>query len=221
MNYSLFIATPSYEGKVTVPYLLSFADTLGYLKDKGIKTSFEIRKSSTLLPTERNILFENFYQSDATHMLCVDADMGWEAADVVSMLLKNKDIICGAYISRHEHDLYVFQPYSDDPKHMVSSNGLIRIKSIGMGFMLISRTAIQRMRDNLLQYKYEQPSIDLTTKKGYAFCDTEVRNGVHYGEDYTFCYRAELSGNEIWVDPTIKLNHAEKVGTLKDILPWQ
>lgn len=219
MTYSLFIATPSYEGKVTVPYLLSFADTLGYLKGKGIKTFFEIRKSSTLLPTERNILFENFYQSDATHILCVDADIGWEAADVVSMLLKDKDIICGAYISRHEHDLYVFQPYSDDPSQMVSSNGLIRIKSIGMGFMLISRIAIQRMRDNLPQYKYEQPSIDLRTKKGYAFCDTEVRDGVHYGEDYTFCYRAELSGNKLWVDPTIKLNHAEKVGTLKDILP--
>jgi len=30
---------------------------------------------------------------------------------------------------------------------------------------------------------------------------------TNVGEDYSFCYNAQQSGYEIWVDPTVKVRH--------------
>lgn len=216
-NLHLFIGTPSYNGLVNVDYLMSFSNTINLLYQQNIPVTVEVRKSGTLLPAERNILFEKFYQSSASHMLCVDADTGWEANDVMKLLHKNKDIIAGAYISRHALDVYVFNADPSNDK-LILEDGLIRLKHIGLGFMLVSRQAIIRMRNYFPQYKYTQQNIDLQIKTGYAFCDTEVRDGIHWGEDYTFCHRARQAGNEIWLDPNLRLNHNGKIGTFMDAL---
>ena len=200
----IYIATPSYEGKVNVDYLYSFAETIYLLKQSNVDVEYQVRKSSTLLPCERNILFEAFYQSGATHMLCVDADIGWNPADVGRMLDYNVDIVCATYRSRlNQNFVHVVSTCSESDK-----SGLITVDYVGMGFIMISRTAIEKMRNKYPEYYYSQTNLGTFYKQGYAFCDTELYQGMHWGEDYVFCRRARNAGNKIWLDKTIVLTHA-------------
>jgi hypothetical protein len=204
MTKKLYIATPSYEGRVNVDYLYSFAETIHLLKLSQIDVEYQVRKSSTLLPCERNILFEAFYQSNATHMLCVDADIGWTPQDVVRMMNHDLDIVCATYRSRlNQNFVHVG---SAEPK--TTESGLMSVDYVGLGFVVISRSAIIKMRNKYPEYYYSQTNLGTFYKQGYAFCDTEIYQGVHWGEDYVFCRRARAAGNLIWLDKTIVLSHA-------------
>lgn len=203
---SLYIATPSYEGKVNIDYLYSFAETISLMRTLNIDVKSQVRKSGTLLPCERNILFEAFYQSGQTHMLCVDSDIGWVANDVPTMMKYNLDIVCGTYRSR-QNNHYV---HVESQNGISNQFGLVSLDYVGLGFMLLSRDSIIKMRNKYPEYYYSQTNLGTFHKKGYAFCDTEVFDGIHWGEDYVFCRRAREAGNDIWLDPNIKLIHVSK-----------
>ena len=91
----VFIATPAYSGQVNIPYALSLAETMHTLKLHGIQITPYITASGSLLVAERNKILEMFWQSDATHLLCVDADLGWPAQAVLAMLEQDKEFIAG------------------------------------------------------------------------------------------------------------------------------
>ena len=45
-----------------------------------------------------------------------------------------------------------------------------------------------------------------------------TREGEFWGEDYVFCRRARQAGFKIWIDPSIKLDHAGIVGAFIECL---
>ena len=96
----LMIATPAFEGKVSIPYTLAFASTHTILTANDIKLVPLVVKASSLLVAERNRILEAFWISDCTHLLCVDSDLGWPGEAVLAMLQANKDFIAGVYPAR-------------------------------------------------------------------------------------------------------------------------
>ena len=199
---SLFIATPSYMGQVTVDYCRSYADTVKQMSDQGWRVDAELRRSSTLLATERNILFEQFWQSHCDFMLCVDADMSWRPQAVTDLALHDLDIATAAYPSRHTGTRV-----HEETQPREHRQGLIKVQYTGLGFMLLQRRAIEKMRNHYPELYYSQTNLGRFYKQGYAFCDTEVWQGRHWGEDYVFCRRARNAGIDIWLDPQIKIQH--------------
>lgn len=46
-------------------------------------------------------MVKEFLESDCTHLLWIDADMGWAPAEApIEMLKKDEDVVCGVYLSR-------------------------------------------------------------------------------------------------------------------------
>jgi len=95
-------------------------------------------------------------------------------------------------------------------------NGFARVKRAGAGFMMISRNALEKMRDAYPELAY----VDLTSKQThYAFFHTVLEKSPMSGgqmawisEDFAFCDRWSALGGEIWVDLFSGLNHT---GTIK------
>lgn len=196
---SLFIATPSYRGEVTNDYCLSFAETVCDFRSRGWRVDSEIRTSSTLLATERNILFEKFYQLQSEWMLCVDADMGWSPDALRYLIDLDLDAVALSYASKH----------TGGPVHEPQQYGdLIKIDYVGLGFLVLNRRAILRMREFYHpQLRYSQTNLGRFYKEGYAFCDTEVWQGRHWGEDWVFCRRLRAAGLDLWLDQTQRVRH--------------
>jgi hypothetical protein len=51
--------------------------------------------NESLITRARNGMAYDFMQSDATHLMFIDADITFDPKDIVRMIDADKDIICG------------------------------------------------------------------------------------------------------------------------------
>lgn len=209
------IATPAYDGKVTIPYTLSYANTINLLQANGVKVSPLITSSGSLLVAERNKILESFWESECTHLLCIDSDLGWPAEAVLAMLETDKEFVAGVYPARGDSDLFLFRPALNENGSIINENHLLKMEYIPSGFMLLKRSLIQKMRNKFPELKFEPKNkFAVNANAGYCLFDTQVWEGEFWGEDYVFCRRAREAGAEIWVDPLIQFEHAGTLGML-------
>lgn len=216
----IMIATPAQSGKVDIPYAVSLVDTVCMLRSRNVPVELLMVPSSSLLVAERNKILEQFWNSDCTHVLCIDADIGWPSEAVWAMLQMDKEFICGIYPARNGNGIFMFRPQyrDDDPKAIETDGHLLKMKYVPAGFMLISKSAIKKMRKKHPDLYYEPKDPRNKPESGYCFFNTEVWNGEFWGEDFVFCRNARDAGVEIWADPLIQFNHAGTIGALMDIL---
>ncbi len=217
----LFICTPAYEGKVNVQYAISLAETYALLISKGIDCMIRVNTTGSLLCAERNRLTEMFWNSDCTHMLCIDSDLGWPPESVLSMLEKDLDFIAGCYPSRKENT-FLFRPKFKPDSSIITypEKEVIEMESVPAGFMLIKRDVIGKMRDSFPELRFcpkdtsHMSDEGKMMTKGYALFETKLIDGEFWGEDYVFCLRALRCGIKLYCDPVIKFDHDGRIGAL-------
>ena len=105
-----------------------------------------------------------------------------------------------------------FKFVNKETKTIGVENGLIKLHDAGTGFMMISREAILKMVKAYPELKYNNDvniaNADLKDHF-YALFDTMIDpvDRRYLSEDYTFCRRWQELGGDIWLDPSISLNH--------------
>ena len=104
-----------------------------------------------------------------------------------------------------------FKFVNADLKQIAIENGVIKLHDGATGFMMIKREAIDKMIVSYPELKYNN---DLNTPPDlqdffYAFFDTMIdpKDRRYLSEDYTFSRRWQDIGGDIWLDPSISLNH--------------
>jgi hypothetical protein len=214
----VMIATPAYSGKVDIPYAISLANTMHLLQLHQIEVHPMITASGSLLVAERNRIVQSFWESDCTHLLCVDSDLGWPPQAVLAMLEAKKEFVAGVYPARGAEKTFIFRPFKNDDGTLVTEKHLLKMQYIPSGFMLLARSAIEKMREKHPDLYYEPKDKRNNPEPGYCFFNTEVWEGEFWGEDFVFCRKARQAGVDIWVDPLIQFDHAGTVGMLIDSL---
>jgi hypothetical protein len=167
---SIFIATPMFGGQANYMYMISLINLLTKLGQAGIPSMFEIAANESLITKARNILVEGFLKSNATHMLFIDGDLGFDADDVVRMIKADKDLIGGQYAKKkinwdvvkrvvqgcpdipgpHINAVIAestFRPIGDQMSFDI--NQPVEVESIATGMMLIRREVFERMAKEL------------------------------------------------------------------------
>ena len=163
---TIFIATPMFGGQCNYMYMISLINLLTKLSQNGIPAMFEIAANESLITKARNILVEGFLKSQATHMLFLDADLGFQADDVMRMIMADKDIIGGQYAKKKINwDVVkgVVQNRPDIPSAAINAvvaestfkpigdsltfniNEPVEVESIATGLMLIKREVFEKM----------------------------------------------------------------------------
>jgi hypothetical protein len=214
----VMIATPAYSGKVDIPYMLSFSNTVSLLNSQGIEVQPLVVTSGSLLVAERNRLLQAFWESDCTHILCIDADLGWPAQAVLAMLQAEKEFVAGVYPARGDSKSFIFRPVYKDDGSILNEKHLLKMEYIPSGFMLIARSALEKMREKHPNLSYAPKDARNTSEEAYCLFNTEVWEGEFWGEDYVFCRKAREAGVDIWVDPLIQFDHAGTIGMLMQAL---
>lgn len=211
------IATPAYDGSVHVPYAIALSETTMLLLNNGVQVAYNITTSGSLLVAERNRILKLFMQSDATHLLCIDADLGWVPQFVLKMLLADKEFIAGVYPGR-DGKTFTFRTFNNDDSSIVEENGLLKMQYIPAGFMLMTRSVIEKLMMKFPELYFEPKHESMKKENGWLFFNTELWEGEFWGEDYVFCRKAREAGVDIWVDPLIPFDHAGVKGRLLDAL---
>lgn len=115
-------------------------------------------------------------------------------------------------IAAHGSDYAInFQFLDKESKTIALEKGLVKLHDAGTGFMMIKREAILKLIKAYPEIKYNN---DVNIQSGlednfYALFDTMIDpiDRRYLSEDYTFCRRWQDIGGDIWLDPSISLNH--------------
>lgn len=218
MNKSVLIATPAYDGTVHAQYAVSLNETIMQLAIAGIEARPFIECGGSLLIATRNRILQTFLDSEATHLLCIDSDLGWPAEAVLSMLQQNKDFIAGVYPARNKPGVYLARPQLTNTGEFILDNHLIKADYVPAGFMLLTRECVLKMCAKF-PHKYVNPKLKHESSIAmHCLFETEVFEEEFWGEDFVFCRRAREAGLDIWVDPLIEFDHAGTKGALIETL---
>ena len=203
----LMIAIPAYDNKLNIDSAFALSNLAVQVQSLGVKLYLTHLSGCSLITKARNSLVADFLKSDADTLLFVDADVVITADAVLRLmaLSLDKDITAGIY-PRRGMDRKFFLDYHLDENGALEfdKNGLMRVKRIGTGFMMIQRHVIETMIANHSEWAYDN---NVDNRTDHAIFDLKIVNGEYYGEDYLFCDRAAEDGFTVFLDPSISLPH--------------
>jgi hypothetical protein len=130
-----------------------------------------------------------------------------------NILAKPSQPLSDKDIAAHGSDYAVnFKFVSKETKTIAVENGLVKLHDAGTGFMMIKREAILKLLKAYPDLKYNN-DVNINNSQMddqfYALFDTMIDpiDKRYLSEDYTFCRRWQEIGGDIWLDPSISLNH--------------
>jgi hypothetical protein len=215
---NLMVAIPAYDGKLAI----TAAFSLPVLALDSVKYGFEIHlahiSGSSIITRARNILVKQFMESDCTDLLFIDADIHFKAGDVLRILAMSddKDVVAGAYPRRGGSTAFFTDIDYGPNDEVYMDDGLLRVKRIGTGFMLIRRHVLETLHNKHPEWAY---FVDSENCYHYSIFDFKSTKHGYVGEDYLFCDRVREAGFKVHLDPEINLGHygsTEYTGNFKE-----
>lgn len=170
------------------------------MADPPCEMNISLELGAGLCPA-RNNLAGKFLDSDATHLLFVDGDIEFVAADVARLVGHQVAIVGGLYAKKDVRKLEF--AVSKLEGKTVDERGLLEVRRIGFGFVLIERRVLEH-----LVAMGEDWFTDADGRRKPAFFQMRVgENEEFLTEDWYFCQRARAAGFPIYADPQVQLKH--------------
>ena len=92
------ICMPCYGGQLTESTFMSFIKWANTARQLGIDWTVETMTNESLISRARNTLTAKFLNTEgSTHLMFIDADIGWEPWHLLVLLDAQKDVIGGLY----------------------------------------------------------------------------------------------------------------------------
>ncbi len=230
-SISVFLATPCFGGQVGQGYMQSVISLMQHTANYPVTMTLALLGNDALITRSRNTLVSTFLNdSSATHLLFIDADISFEASDVIRLLAADKDVVAGMYpIKALDWEMAAQRsPLSRETEEEAALNyvgtplpgaeaewdgDFVTASYAGTGLILIKRQVIEKMIAAYphLQYGaiHSYPRTNRTPGTQYALfeCMIESKTGLYLSEDYAFCHRWRDIGGKIWLDTAGRLTH--------------
>ena len=182
-NFKIFLGMPMYGGMLTESTLHGLLELQSWSVANKVHLRIQTMGNESLITRARNtIVSMMFDQQDfvATHLLFIDADIGFTWQNIERLLCADKDIACGIYPRKHLHIEKIkkileenpeAQPdeiearalgYNinfDDPLNLKGQGGFFPVQEAATGMMLVKREVFRTMMKKFPERKYESDQI--------------------------------------------------------------
>ena len=195
----VLIATPAYDGRLDVWYTTSLVNSVRIAQDNGIFLHPVFMSYDALVQRARNDLFRLALEYDA--VIWIDSDLEWNPMWIMELLGSDKDVIGGTYRKKTDDA----ELYTVKTKDLTATDGLIKVDGMGMGFLKMSKKAVQALWDASQPYQNEG-------REGRMICDIQIVDGQLVSEDNVVTRKLADLGFDIWLDPRMTCCH---IGTKK------
>lgn len=151
------LATPTFGDRPCKEYSGSLAQSLCMLSEAGIGFALIMQPGDPYLPKVRNRLVAQFLNQypQATDLLFLDDDIGWDPIKVVEFVRRPQDIVVGAYPKKKdalEFPVTLALAADGEP---IEQDGLFMCHLAPTGFMRIKRHVLEKMA--MVSARYEAP----------------------------------------------------------------
>ena len=227
----VMIGTPMYGGMATHAYIGSLLRNFNHLRDNWIHVDWNLMGNESLITRGRNYIADFFLQSTCTHLMWIDADIGFDGDAIYKLLQHEEDFVGAAYPKKmidwerirtssvlstspenvRDHGASYVVNFLDNEHnvHKKNEKGLVEMRHLGTGFILVTKKVFKKMRANCKQARAANFGKFNNWYTEYFKTDIDD-DGVLQSEDWVFCNQWRNVGGKIWLDPSIKLDH---VGT--------
>ena len=173
----LFVGTPCYGGMITAEYFKSCLQLTTVAAVNKVELQFGTIGNESLVTRARNTLVQLFMdEPDCTHLLFIDADIGFNPQTIMRMLKLDKEVVTGVYprktidwrkIKRRvkenndisEDELHAaslqYNLNVKNPERVEVKNGFIEVLDGATGFMLIKKQVFEKMAKAYPELKFK------------------------------------------------------------------
>lgn len=177
----LFVGTPMYGGQCLGSFSRSMVDLGVLCAHWGIELKIHYLFNESLVQRGRNYIADEFMRSGSTHLMFIDADIGFDPRDIIAMLAMMSDdspydVLTGPYpkksISWEKIKVAVDRGFADDDPNQLERfvgdfvfNPVSGAQSIplsepaevsesGTGFMMIRRSIMEKFTKEFPEQSY-------------------------------------------------------------------
>jgi hypothetical protein len=223
-----------YGGLCNGTYTVGLLTAVGVFSKHGIAMQYAHMMNESLITRARNSLAKDFLASECTHLMFIDADIGFNPADIPPMVDADKDIICGLYPKKEINWVAVAEAVKEgvSPQELANYTGAFVVNTIndtenlegnfyepleiangGTGFMLIKRKVFETLIGKVPTYHNDvyhaidtNRSVQVINEFFATSIDKDSGNRL-LSEDYHFCKIAREAGFKVWAAPWAQLSH--------------
>lgn len=231
----IFLGTPMYGGQCYGFYAQSVFQLQAVCAQRGWGLQFSFMFNESLINRARNGIAHLFLKGDCTHLLFIDADIRFDANQVLDMVMADKDIICGLYPKKeinwwsvtnavqhgvppeqlkHHTAAFVVNLLDGQASVSVQPNQPLEIMAGGTGCMLIKREVFEKLAPVTPAYTNDVTDLSgsLTGDRIHNYFNVSICPDSNrlLSEDYHFCIEWRKLGGQVFAAPWVNLAH---VGT--------
>mgnify|MGYP003122883548 FL=1 len=214
---------------LTEDYFHSILDLQNFCREEQIGLNIQTLGQESLVTRARNTLVANFLDNESfTHLLFIDADIGFEATSLKRFLEYDQEVLCAPYpmkliswdmipklIEEGKDYRNLCHPYVlnfSNKGDIQIKKGFAEVLDAATGFMLIKRSCFTKMKEAYPDLKYTTDQIinnkEFKSENTYLFFDTmKDDDGRYLSEDYAFSRRWQKLGGKIYADIGSTLTH--------------
>jgi hypothetical protein len=209
----ILIGLPMYGGMLSEATFHGIMQFYAWAGQNKVKVRVQTMGNESLISRARNTLVSMMMDDQdfcPTHLLFIDADIGFSSTNIERLILSDKDVVCGIYPRKHIYwDKAIAEMKKnseitpdelqakslgynlnvDDPNVTVQ-NGFVKVQEAATGMMLLKREVIKKMQKAFPERKYDSD---------------QIVNGKSYGSDN--CYDLFAVGVYETNDPGGKLRY--------------
>ena len=175
MKYKVFIGTPCYGGMITADYFKSCLRLVNEAPKHNIQLQFGTIGNESLITRARNTLVMDD-QGNYTHLLFIDADIGFNEKTIFRMLELNEEVVTGVYprkaidwekvktrinnkptinIDELQAASLEYNLNVKNKDHVEVKKGFIEVLDGATGFMLIKKQVFKKMAKAYPELKFK------------------------------------------------------------------
>lgn len=241
---SIYLATPCYGGMAYISFMQGVLDLQRACMARGVDLHIDLGGGDALITRARAVMAAKFLASEATHLLFIDADIGFSADHVFRLIAADRDIVGGVCpLKRIDWDKarqaaldgvkdlqaasvgYVVR-FIPSPTNSVEldDDGFGQVAYVGTGVMLVKRHVVQAVSEAHPELTAKMRDLAGSgANQAPMIFDTliEAETGELLSEDYAFCRRWRDLGGQIYADFRSRFTHSGHTtysGSLMDAL---
>ena len=235
----IYLGMPMYGGMLGENTLHGVMGLQAWTSDQGVGMKLQTMGNESLITRARNTIVSMFLDDlnfIGTHLLFIDADIGFVPQNIERLIRADKDIACGIYPRKCIHWEKVIQAVKnkpdisedelsfkalgynlnfEDPQNITLQNGFVEVMEAATGMMLIKRDVFRKMQKAYPERKYKSDQI--VNGKQFRSDNCFDLFGVgkidwdkeerYLSEDYYFSRLWSKIGGKIYADVASPLVH--------------
>ncbi len=238
-NIRLYLGMPMYGGMLGENTLHGVLGLQSWTTAHGVGMKLQTMGNESLISRARNTIVSMFLDDQnyvGSHLLFIDADIGFQPENIERLIRADKDIACGIYPRKCIHWNQVIDSVKKkpditeeelsyrslgynlnfaDPKKIQLIGGFCEVMEAATGMMLIKRDVFNKMKKAYPERQYKSDQI--INGGGYKSDNCYDLFGVgkidwdkderYLSEDYYFSRLWSKIGGKIWADVAAPLVH--------------